>query len=887
MLPRAFDIFLRIAGFLITAILLLQPWLLTTEAVDPFMYTGWIPVVAGFLSLFAGAVILAFYRPKKGFETIGSALFILFIALGISLYYSKFSVSLRSTTMSVGLLACLGTLRFSRKSSDNIGIAGAIAFSGFIMAIYAISQYLGYDFFVWGGKPRIVGTLANPNFLGIYLCMTSVVSFGLFTELFKKSKTHSLGFLGIFLIQVLVLYMLKKAGIYLCMGFSAFVWIFSGFIKSPGKFSKRSPFWFGLLLASALLLSQYLVYRSTSSYPWEKLTNVPYDMQTIVSRLVLWQMGFEIFLNHPLTGLGPGAISYFMPLQRPSTGSTLGLKMFNDDPHSFIVNTLAETGFLGLLGLCVMLVAIFGCFSRKNTRVFFHGNSDENEFDISNDDGLNSEADNDGTEKKSESTSEVETKEGTEEKTELNSVEAKDQTSTTKSSRFDNDVEIGWLQTATAILIVYLGYKSNFIKFVHLPIAVWLLILLFGGFIIALNTRNAKYLKNCTHLHRATFTAIIAFAFYSLFNNSFSVAPLLGILTLITSLHFSCCQPDVRWKPRITFVSLFYLMLPVVFAFTAYNFQIAYEKEQINLRNGTYNMEEGKWEDAEDNFASVISLNPQCLKAYHGLALALDAQKKTDEAKDILTRLDELAPNAFNAKYEIARILFEDNNILEAHRFAVKNLKWAQDAVSYELLGKILLIEGRQKEAEGVLKDGLIASPSNTAERLAADRIRLSLGALAANSGNYAESRKYVDAITSDVSKDVDAMYLRGSIFADEKKYEEALAVFEEALRLYPHIPRIVNATGYLLMITNKDFDRAQVLLESAYSTICEVEKPDLSDLLMIANSLGKLYLKKNKMKQAEELLKLSYENTPEEWTNLRQQRLNDLNEFYELQKKE
>ena len=56
MLPRALDIFLRIAGFLITAILLLQPWLLTTEAVDPFMYAGWIPVVAGFLSLIAGAV---------------------------------------------------------------------------------------------------------------------------------------------------------------------------------------------------------------------------------------------------------------------------------------------------------------------------------------------------------------------------------------------------------------------------------------------------------------------------------------------------------------------------------------------------------------------------------------------------------------------------------------------------------------------------------------------------------------------------------------------------------------------------------------------------------------------------------------------------------------
>jgi hypothetical protein len=48
----------------------------------------------------------------------------------------------------------------------------------------------------------------------------------------------------------------------------------------------------------------------------------------------------------------------------------------------------------------------------------------------------------------------------------------------------------------------------------------------------------------------------------------------------------------------------------------------------------------------------------------------------------------------------------------------------------------------------------------------------------------------------------------------------------------------------------------------------------------MVAHSLGKLYAKQGKIIQAGELLKIAWEQCPEEWTVLREERLFDYAEF-------
>ena len=834
MLPKVVNLLLRIAGLIVTAILLIQPWLVANQSADPFVLSGWSLLFAGLISIFSSSVILAFYRPHKGYVPITTALLVLFISFGISLFYSNYTASLRVTMLCISGLACIGFLRLSRKNEDNITVAGMVSVDGFFMAVYAICQSLNYDFLIWESKYKVVGTLSNPNFLGIFLCVTAAITLGLVAELYRKNKKDSLIFLGMLLTQLAVIVMINKPGCLLTFAFMAVMWCYSKRICLFGKMSRRSTVISGVILTIILLVSVMLIHSALNNYPWDKLTKVSYGYQTIVSRLVLWQMGLNIFATHPVTGLGLGTLSYAMSLQRHPTSSVLGLNGYNDDPHSFIITSLAETGIIGFTGLCILLVSIFGCYIRNNSK----------------------------SEK-------------------LDSSEA-EAIITENFPENPPTIDFAWSSFGAAAVIVYLSLRSGYIKPIYLPVSISFLILFFGISTYFLNKKEDYGERDYNNLSRGSLTAITGFCFYCLFNNSFSIVPLSAFMILIMGLHYSSCLPEVKWKSRITFISLAYIFLPLVFTFSAYNFQRDYVKEQANLSNGALALRDGRWNDAENNFEAAIKLNPQSFKAYHGLALALDSQGKPEEAQEILSNLDNMVPNVFKAKYEIARILFENNKILEAHSYAIKNLKYAKDPLSYELLGNILLVEGRQKEAEDIFVEGLKNKPATPQEVLAADRMRLSLAAITSNRGDFKSCQEYMDKITTEVSKNLDAMYIKGMLLSRKNKDTEALAIFEEALNQYPHIPRLMNAVGYLLMKQNKNLDRAQVLLERAFLTAKSNEQVNQADFLMITNSLGKLYHKQNKLKEAGELLRLSYEQTPSEWGDLKQERLKDLNDFYD-----
>jgi tetratricopeptide (TPR) repeat protein len=825
MSSKIFNTIIRIAGFIITVILVIQPWLIKLQSIDPFFISGWAIIFAAFLSLSAGSLLLAFYRPLKGYNTLTYILILCFIAISISLYFTHYTVCFRISMLQIGLLATIGSLFLLRRNTDNFSIAGMISLSGFLMAVYAICQSLGYDFLIWESKYSVVGTLTNPNFLGIFLCLTSAITFGLFSELYKKSFRDSLVFLFFFLTQIYVILLLNKPGHLLSLAFMVLIWIWSYFFNFSGKISRKSPLIAGFIIAVILFMGQWFIHTKISNYPWGKITKLPNSSQAFVSRLLLWQMGFAIFKEHPWTGTGAGSISYIMPLKRLPTASTLGLVINNDDPHSFIVTSLTETGFLGLWGICSLLTAIFGVYVRKNSKY--------------------------------ESVEPISLKKG-------------------------QEIHFPWLYISLAIFILYLAFKSGYINQNLLPAAISLIIIFFGISISALNNSHSSTKNDYYYIGKSTLTAILTFAFYSVFNNTFSLLPFTGFLVAITSLHFSCCLPDIAYKPRITLVSLLFLFLPVIYGFITSQFQLSYQQEQkyLNLGNEYFNNQ--KWEEAEQNFLSAINTNPQCLRAYHGRALALDKLGRSGEAQEVLNQLDTMVPNIFNVKYDIARILFNNHKILEAHRYAINNLKWIKNPLAYELYGNILLKEGKINEAEEVFKEGLINIPPKTNERESADRIRLSLAALATNRGDYATSKIYLKDIKSpEVNETLEALYMNGIILSQEKKYDESLEIFEKALKSYPTVPRVLNATGYLLMITNKDLDRAQIILEEAFNQLKNSNQRDLSDLLMIANSLGKVYKKQNKLDKAGELLKFSYEETPNEWKALKEERLKDLNDFY------
>ncbi|HNW10018.1 MAG TPA: tetratricopeptide repeat protein, partial [Candidatus Rifleibacterium sp.] len=833
-----------------------------------------------------------------------------FSAITAATLNSGFLSSLRSSMYLVTLLLLTAFLRMVRRQQDNLAIAGMISLSGATMAIYSILQAAGIDILAWNSDYQMVGTFSNPNFLAAFLMVTAMVNIGMLNEPGLKPADRAV--FSLFLaVQVFAVVFSGRAGAILSIAVAAGFYFTSFWEIRPGRLMRRSAFLAGLTLAIVLTIFYGMAYYATTSYPWESMSKMPYRYMPAVTRLVLWQMGFAIFLDHPVTGLGPGAISYLMPAQRPPQGSLIGIKSFNDDPHSATISILAETGFIGLWGACTIFAVIFGCYVWRRSKGVNLKLAEEQVSTASTPENASADIDTpkvqitvtdtpvaaaapqpDASEPyQNEPPATIQTINVSEavavampagSPTDipptdgLKAVEEKVADQSVALS--ETPVFFPWNYSAIALLISFLAFRAGFFE---APVFFYSLPFIIAGFgvLSAICSPDQNYNHNGLALSRGSMVAIITFFFYSLFNNSISIVPLSGFMVLIVSLHFSCCLRDLVWKRKFSPAAVVFLVFPPLFVFCAYNFQIAHHLEQINLWKGQ-NLLAASPIDAQAAFSTAIRANPQSLKAYYGLAISLEKQNRPEETKEVLKKLDAMVPNAFNSNYELARIMLARKQVLEAHRHALKNLEWDRAPRSFELLGQILVVEGKSGEAEKVFNEGLSLFPANMIEKEASDRIRLNLAGLAASRGDFARCEELLLQIRSEVKNDMNSLYLSGMLLARKNQNEKALELFEKALEMFPQNPRFMNAIGYILCEMNTEMDRARELLEGAYQIIRKSEPVDLGELLMISHSLGKLYWKQGRNREAGELLKIAWQQCPEEWPVLKEERRRDYAEF-------
>ncbi|MEW6708921.1 MAG: tetratricopeptide repeat protein [Candidatus Riflebacteria bacterium] len=804
-----------------------SPWLVTTASEDPFLMQGWVLLTLATLCISELAVVFLFFRPRKGHFAFFSPLLLLFLAISASLFFSPYINSMRVSLIWSSYLIILAFLRLSRSDSDNLGIGSMFSFAGTAMAVYSLFQWAGYDFFHWNSSPySMVGTFSNPNFLGAYLMLTSVYTVGMAMENHSVKPRGRLLHILFFFIQATALLLCGSSGAIIGLVLGLALYSTCSWEVRPGRILKVSPFLSGAIICVVLLLIQAIVFYSTSTYPWENLSKSPKPYFSVISRLVVWQMGFNIFLTSPLTGIGPGVIRYLMPPNRPPLGTALGLKIMNDDPHSIIVSLLAETGVSGFFAAASLLACLLGIGIWRRTKTCRAHEEDAESNEIS-------------------------------------------------FSFFSPGYSL-----FVPVLVTVLAYGAGFFDLRSFYYSIPAVIAFHGIFIcLDHSEKKRKFL-----LARAPLVTVIVLVFHSTFNNNLHIIPLMLNGLLVASLLLSNSLKPVKWKRRFSFTALPYLCLPVLFVFCAYNLYGAYQKEQLMLFNGNQLLASADLERSQSSFEAALRANPQSLRAFLGLSKSLKRQGLLDDARNTLEKLDQLVPNAYNSNFEMARILLEHKHVLEAHKYALKALNWNTTPQSYELLGRILLLEGKYSEAEKIFEEGLIFIPEYlTEERLAADRIRLNLAALAANNNDLEKCRQYIDQIRTTISESSDVLFLKGMLLTNAGKDEEALPLFEKALVQSPENPKIMNAVGFILTRQNNDLDRAQQLLESAHNLIQASETPMLSDLLMVAHSLGMLYWKRGKIEEAGKLLQIAWEECPAEWTILKETRLKDL-ELFRLQ---
>lgn len=694
------------------------------------------------------------------------------------------------------------------------------------MACYGLLQQLGYDPINWAESPyTIVGTFSNPNYFAAYLIVTATITLGLSVYNFNINTKDRVFLATSFVIQAFVIFLLKSLGGYLGLLLGILLIFVPLKAIKPGKMLRYSPFIAGLIMAIALTMFHGAIAYSTANYPWEHLSDPPYRYFSYVARLTVWQMGYSVFWAQPLIGVGPGAVFYEMSGRRPPLAAALGLRDFNSDPHSLIISILSEIGFIGLVCLMTIIVIIYGAYVHRVQKHLT-----------------------------------------------LNNQKAEPE-ETTKN---DRNLKMGFcLVSVTVVATAYLiGLINGWIVFFSIA----LILTCFCVF----NCIVERKAHDDTNLEKVTTATICVLLFHSLFNNNITLPPILTLGVLVTALHFCFCLKPIKWKCTFSWFAPFYILLPTVFVLLGYYIQMNYHNEQIMLFKGENAFKSGQYQTSTDYFKRAIRLNPQSLEAHHGLARSFQEQNNTTSAVSILKRLNNISTNVFNVNLTLAHILFDADQIIEANRHVIKSLQYNKLPSAYELLGRILLTQGRIEDALESFKEGLILIPAHRQhEREAVNRIKLNIAAIYANWGEYDACRRYLEQIRGRTRASFDSLYLRGLAKSNSGEEARALRLFEQALEMNPSNPRIMNAVGYVLAVMDRDLDRSKNLLESAFQIIANQKTPQLADVLMVSHSLGILNWKLGNYKQAEQFLVKAYTESPDEWEILKMQRLEDLLKFY------
>jgi len=147
----------------------------------------------------------------------------------------------------------------------------------------------------------------------------------------------------------------KGAFISLCIAF-VFIWY---------KFQKKGIATIILLLFGILVITLASFFHTGNSY-WHEMSTIEGSYKEDVGRLFLWKKAFEMFVSHPIFGVGPSNFGFVLP--KITTADEIEPRnvklsdIYGRVPHNIYFQILSELGLLG--GLAFMIIVY--SFWKKN-----------------------------------------------------------------------------------------------------------------------------------------------------------------------------------------------------------------------------------------------------------------------------------------------------------------------------------------------------------------------------------------------------------------------------------------------------------------------------------------------------------------------------------------
>lgn len=231
----------------------------------------------------------------------------------------------------------------------------ALAWGSMLCLVFVAAQVFLHKAIIHNGVPRGAGLLGIMNVAG----MCSII-IPLFTALTMETWQNREYKLGNFYLVVVIC----NFGTLLLNGTRG-AWL----ATAVGIVSYFVLFWRPKLktwLLVALTLVTLLAAISQLGIIKNRTANNMENRMSVVTRLQMWELGWQTFQQHPLTGVGYGNVpNYEYKVEQGNYKVVLRDKLNKQDMahlHNLYVQTLAEAGIIGILALISFLGSIFYTF---------------------------------------------------------------------------------------------------------------------------------------------------------------------------------------------------------------------------------------------------------------------------------------------------------------------------------------------------------------------------------------------------------------------------------------------------------------------------------------------------------------------------------------------
>jgi len=263
------------------------------------------------------------------------------------------------------------TVQLADRASRIKTLAQTLFWSGSIVSLYGVGQYLGIDPINWGNLPfeanRAFSTYGNPDLLGGFIIFPLAISLAL--ALSETKRNMRFVYWSGFLISVVCWIVAFTRGAWIGGLFAILLVIGLAWHHSV-KLNEVDYTFMGLIGAAAALV----VYRSLSAT--NAVMNVGKRLSSIVdfdggsakTRFEIWEAAINAIKDRPIFGFGADTFRLVFPQFKPERYvADAGYLSVADNVHNYPLQVGSALGIPGFL----LLYGIFGTVAWKSGRMLF------------------------------------------------------------------------------------------------------------------------------------------------------------------------------------------------------------------------------------------------------------------------------------------------------------------------------------------------------------------------------------------------------------------------------------------------------------------------------------------------------------------------------------